>query len=471
MPVEQSGPTCCGVHAREKECRLGRVPTTENAGSKTPAYMSRPLPQSLSSLRQALGRKAKQEPEFRFYSLYDLVFRHDVLQSAWQKVRGNGGAAGPDGVSIDQIEDSEGGPDALLREIAEELRTRSYEPGAVRRVMIPKPDGRQRPLGIPNVKDRIVQTSVYLVLEPIYEEDFLPCSYGFRPGKRAHDALAEIRGHTEQGFRAVYDADLKGFFDSIPHDKLMAGLEQRIADRSVLKLIRMWLRSPIVEQKEDGGTAVHRPQAGTPQGGVISPLLANSFLHWFDRAFHGRSGPARWANAKLVRYADDFVVLARYQGNKLVRWIEHTLESRLGLTLNRDKTRIVRLKQGESLDFLGYTFQYHRSHYNRSRRYLSVHPSKQSLNKERAQLKRMTSKRYVHLPIAKLVAWINRHLRGWVEYFKFGRPKQSYSKLLFYLQRRMLWHLRRRSQRHYRLPKDKSIGDLFKRWGLAYMLR
>jgi RNA-directed DNA polymerase len=471
MPVEQSGPTCCGVLARQKEYRLGRFPTTENAGSEMPAYMSRSLPQTFSSLRQALGRKAKREPRFRFYSLYDLIYRHDVLQSAWQKVRGNGGAAGPDGVSIDQIEVSEGGPEALLREIAEELRTKSYKPGAVRRVMIPKPDGRQRPLGIPNVRDRIVQGAVYLVLEPIYEEDFLPCSYGFRPGKRAHDALAEIRNHIKRGRRAVYDADLKGFFDSIPHDKLMVGLQQRIADRSVLKLIRMWLKSPIVERKEDGGTVVHRPRAGTPQGGVLSPLLANSFLHWFDRLFHGRKGPAQWAKAKLVRYADDFVVLAYYQGGRLVRWIENTLESRLGLTLNREKTRIVRLDKGESLDFLGYTFQYHRDHHGGSHRYLKPYPSRRALNKERAQLKRMTSKRYVHLPIAKLVAWINRHLRGWVEYFKFGYPKDAYGKLLFYLQERMLWHLKRRSQRHYRLPKGMSMDQLLKRWGMGYMLR
>ena len=237
-------------------------------------------------LRHKLSQKAKAEPKLRFYALYDRIYRRDVLWAAWEKVRANGGAAGLDGVSIEAIEKAAGGAEGLVSRLHQELGTKSYKPKAVRRVYIDKPDGRKRPLGIPTVADRVVQTACLLILEPIFEADFEDCSYGFRPERNAHQALKEIRSHLEAGYQAVYDADLKGYFDSIPHERLLACLRMRVSDRSVLKLIRMWLKAAVVEQVKGqvsggGGNIVGRSCKGTPQGGVISPLLSNLYLHWF----------------------------------------------------------------------------------------------------------------------------------------------------------------------------------------------
>lgn len=437
----------------------------------TPDWLSRKrrqLPEKLASLRQTLYQKAKQEPRFRFYALYDRIYRKDVLGAAFELVRANGGAPGPDGETIDQIVHSEGGPERLVDELHEALRTKSYKPGAVRRVYIPKPDGRQRPLGIPNVRDRVAQMAVYLVLEPIFEADFLDCSYGFRPGKNAHEALGTIRSHIKAGFTEVYDADLKGYFDSIPHDKLLAALQKRIADGSVLKLIRMWLRAAVLERDDNGKWRGTRPKAGTPQGGVLSPLLANAFLHWFDRQFHSRSGPAQWANAKLVRYADDLVVLARHQGPKLIGWIEHFIEARAGLVINRDKTRIVKLKEKRSfLDFLGFTFRYDRDLKGRGHQYLNVFPSNKALAKEREQLRCMTATRLCFQPIPALIQQLNRHREGWKAYFDFGYPRVAFRKMNQYVHIRLAAHLKRRSQRRYRPPDGVTLYRHLASLGLA----
>ena len=429
------------------------------------------LPEKLFTLRQKLYLKAKREPKFRFYTLYDRLYRLDVLEAAWDAVAQNEGAPGVDGVTIEAIEATPSGREILLATLHKELKTRTYEPRAVQRVYIPKPDGRQRPLGIPTVRDRVVQTAALLILEPIFEADFLDCSHGYRPRRSAHDALEQIDQNLRRGYTAIYDADMQAYFDTIPHDKLMKCVERRITDSSVLHLIRQWLKVPVEERGDDGRPKISRPTSGTPQGGVISPLLANLYLHWFDVQFH-RSGPGKWANARLVRYADDFVIMARSIGDRITNWTEETLEGWLGLTINRKKTRVIVLtpKSDASLDFVGYTFRYEWGHTDRTRRFLTASPSAKAVAYRKAKLREATDSRKCFVPVSELVVTLNRQLRGWANYFSFGFPRWAYRDVNAFALERMTIHLQRRSQRACRPPAGMTYYQfLTRRLGLRLL--
>jgi RNA-directed DNA polymerase len=427
------------------------------------------LPRKLHELRWKLNQKAKNEPKFRFYALYDRVYRMDVLEAAWKHVGKKGKAAGIDGVKAEDILAEENGVEKFLTTLQQELKTKSYHPSPVKRVYIPKADGGKRPLGIPTLKDRVAQMAVVLMLEPIFEADFLNCSHGFRPGRKAHDALEEIRTNLKAGRTAVYDADLKGYFDSIPHDKLMACVRMRVTDRGVLDLIRRWLRAPIVEIDEQTGKPKPPRKSdgkGTPQGGVISPLLANIYLHWFDKMFYRQDGPSQWANARLVRYADDFVVMAKYQGYRIDEWIDAKLEGWLGLKINREKTKVVNLEQAESLDFLGFTFRYDRDLYGGDKPYLNITPSKKSLKKARDAVREKTGPSKCYKPTPQVIEDLNTYLRGWSNYFEYGYPRKAFRDLSHYTRNRMVTHLNRRSQRKYHRQEGLSHYQHLEKLGL-----
>lgn len=398
-------------------------------------------PESVRALQRALYRKAKSEPSFRFYLLYDKVHRADVLRHAWALVRANDGAPGVDGVTVAAVE--AGGVEPFLARLAEELRTLTYRPDPIRRVLLPKRSGGERPLGIPTVRDRVVQAAARLVLEPIFEADFQPCSYGFRPKRDAHQAVEEVRTYLAWGYTQVLDADLTAYFDSIPQDRLLAAVARRVADRHILRLLTQWLRTPVVVEREDGKKEVHggkRTRRGTPQGGVISPLLANLYLHAFDTAWRAGGLERRW-QARLIRYADDFVILCRGRAARVQGIVAEQLQA-LGLTLNVGKTRVLDARQA-AFTFLGFTLRVVGSR-RTGRRFPLVRPSAPACQRLRDAVKALTTRAHLARPTAEVITEINQVVRGWAGYFHFQHCGRAFSALRRFVSQRVRIYLRRK---------------------------
>ena len=414
---------------------------------------------NLALTRERLSRKAKAEPKFRFYTLYGRVMDEETLLCAWTRVKANGGAPGVDGQTFEDIWRSEGGAEGFLSGVQAELRAKTYRASPVRRVYIEKANGKLRPLGIPTVKDRVVQMAVKLVIEPIFEADFHDCSFGFRPKRSAQDAAERIARKVKEGNAKVYDADLSSYFDTIPHDKLLSALEMRIADGSVLNLVRQWLKACA---REPNGVMVKPKGRGTPQGGVISPLLSNIYLHWFE-TIADRTAKAMGQAMTIVRYADDFVLLAKSWREGFLQKVESILEERMGLTVNREKTKVLDLEaERSSLVFLGYEFRKVRDRlFGTGKRYLHFGPSPKSVKRVCREVHRLTHSRYVLLPVETVVQRVNRLLKGWGGFYTVGYPSRIFRKVNHYVLKRMARFLNRKSQRRYRLKfADSYYGEM-----------
>jgi group II intron reverse transcriptase/maturase len=390
-------------------------------------------------LQRTLYRAAKADPGRRFHALYDKVSRRDVLERAWELVRANKGAAGIDEQTIADIEHY--GVSRLLDELATDLRDGSYRALPARRVFIPKPgrEGAQRPLSIPAVRDRVVQAAMKIVIEPIFEADFLPCSFGFRPKRSQHDALQVLIDESRRGRRWVLESDIANCFEAIPHSGLMSAIEERVSDRNLLKLLRATLRAGVMA---DG--AVHREVTGTPQGGVVSPVLCNVYLHRLDRQWTERG------TGVLVRYADDLVVMCHSK-----REAEAALESlrsilaELGLEPKAAKTRIVHLEEGgEGLDFLGFHHRRVRGeHRYRHLRFLARWPSREAMQRARERIREITAQRRLLLGVAVIVQDLNNFLRGWANYFRYGNSRLHFTRITTYALRRLALFVAKRHKR------------------------
>lgn len=429
--------------------------------------MSLATPESIRSLQRKLYRKAKAEPEFCFYLLYDKIYRQDILEHAYALARANAGAPGVDGMSFAEIEAA--GVEKWLSGLREELISKTYRPAPVRRVMLPKPGGGERPLGIPTIRDRVVQTAAKLVLEPIFEADLDDSAFGYRPRRGATGAIKEVHRFICRGYTDVVDADLSKYFDSIPHSDLLRSVARRIVDRHVLRLIKMWLKAPIEERDSDGRrrmTGGKRSTCGTPQGGVASPMLANVYMNRFLKHWR-RTGRNQAFDAHVIAYADDFVILSRGHAAEALAWTKAVM-TKLGLTLNEAKTAL-RDARTESFAFLGYSFGPHR--YRKDGHwYLGASPSKKSVQRLKTKIGDI-------LVPSNTEAWIdvrnrlNALLRGWSTYFSYGTRLQAYRAIDNHVYERVRHFLARRHKVRGGRTHQFSSQRVFEEFGVLRLRR
>ena len=421
------------------------------------ALVANDTPDRTRELQRTLYRAAKASPTRRFHALYDKVHREDILARAWQEVKANAGTAGVDGQTIEAIEQR--GVVGFLEELAVNLREGRYRPAPVRRVFIPKADGKQRPLGIPTVRDRVVQAAAKVVLEPLFEADFRESSYGFRPQRSAHQAVERLRQVVNRGYGWIVDADIQSFFDRIDHTVLMGLVAKRVSDRRLLKLVMDWLGAGVLE-----AGALQATAEGVPQGGVISPVLANVVLHELDTFWeaHARHlGP-------LVRYADDFVVLCgtEAKAQEALRLVGECLTG-LGLTLHPDKTRVVFVGDGtQGFDFLGFHHRKVASRRYRGRRYLQHWPSRRAMQRVRGRVKALTAPRHrLSEPVSGVVDAVNRLVRDWGAYFRVGNASRQFAQVDHYVRERLALWLRKKRGRPGRGWHDHDLA-FFQRLGV-----
>lgn len=402
----------------------------------------------VQELQRKLYLRAKSEPKFRFYAVYDKVYRLDVLRKSWEKVRENKGSPGVDGQTYKEVEEQ--GVEGFINVISEELKRETYKPQPVRRVYIPKADGTDRPLGIPTIKDRVAQMALKIIIEPIFEADFEDNSYGYRPKRSAQEAVQEIRKFMNWGYDQVIDADIKDCFGTIPHRELLDMIGTRIVDGKILRLIKMILEAGVMEEE------IKRDDKGTPQGGVISPLLANIYLDKIDKGWKPYNTFSR-----LVRYADDFVIITKYRVKEKFERIKAIIEG-LKLKMKEEKTKVIDTTKG-SFDFLGYTI---RKAKNRRNKYVTyIYPTKKSENRAREKTRQVTSSRKP-LKVEDIIKPLNSVIRGWANYYRIGNSTKSFNRISWYAENRIRKFMRRRGQETGYGYKKYPVEYLYEKLGL-----
>lgn len=453
-----------GVERRGSSCvRAEEVNQERDDGSKGLPTSTEPEKETrVQRLQRTLYRQAKKNPKWKAWSLYGDLQCPQILEEAMRRVIANRGAAGVDGLSVEDLREEPSLGDRLMEKIKQELRERTYRPSPIRRVYIPKADGKQRPLGIPTVKDRVIQTAMMIVIEPIFEADFHEESYAYRPKRKAQKAIESIKEAILSGRHEIVDADLSGYFDSIPHQELMKLVSKRISDKTILKLIKGWLRAKIVEEDPQSGKQIsHSNKQGTPQGGVISPLLANLYLDGLDKAVNF----GKEFQAKMVRYADDFVILChKSKAKPIMKSLKRWLDKR-GLKLNEKKTRI--LEYGKHpLDFLGFRIQQRRSA-KTGRKYPHCEPSPESCQEIREAIREETSWQSQWKEEKEVIEIVNRRVQGWINYFHHSNSTNVFSKIQWQMRERMRrWLWKRHKKTYAQYGSRYSDEELHERHGL-----